>query len=52
MKFTVIFKYQSFYEDENKELLMVALNGGIFRIIPIDFWTKIRAFFYMYGSFR
>ncbi len=42
----------SFYEDENKELLMVALNGGIFRIIPIDFWTKIRAFFYMYGSFR
>ena len=42
----------SFYEDGNNELLMVALNGGVFRIIPIDFWTKFRAFFYMYGSFR
>ena len=39
-------------QDENNELLMVALNGGVFRIIPIDFWTKFRAFFYMYGSFR
>ena len=42
----------SFYEDENNELLMVALNGGVFRIIPIDFWTKVRAFFYMYGNFK
>ena len=42
----------SFYEDENNELLLVALNGGVFRIIPIDFWTKFRAFLYMYGNFK
>ena len=42
----------SFFEDENKELIVVTLNGGVFRIINIDWWTKLRAFLFMLVSFR
>lgn len=42
----------SFFEREDKELLAVALNGGIFRIVEIDFWTSMKSFFYMFGNFR
>jgi hypothetical protein len=42
----------SFYEDENKELIVVAINGGIFRLKEIDFITAVKGFFYMFGSFR
>jgi glucose/arabinose dehydrogenase len=42
----------SFLEDTDRELLAVAINGGIFKIVEIPFLTQIKAFFYMLGSFR
>lgn len=42
----------SFYEDQNNEILVVTLNGGIFRIEQISFINKIKSFLYMVTSLR
>lgn len=42
----------SFFEDDNNEIIVVTLNGGIFRIEEISFLNKIKSFFYMVTSLR
>tara|TARA_B100001971_G_scaffold129103_1_gene119057 strand:- start:105288 stop:106541 length:1254 start_codon:yes stop_codon:yes gene_type:complete len=42
----------SFFEDANNEILVVTLNGGIFRIEEISFMDTLKSFFYMVTSLR
>ena len=42
----------SFFEDENKEILVIMLNGGIFELTEISIWTQIKSFLFLFGSSR
>lgn len=44
--------FVSFAEGEDKEIYAVSLNGGIFKIVPINWKIWIRAFFYQLLNFR
>lgn len=41
-----------FYKDQNNEIYITAISGGVYKMQPISLWQALRGYLYMLTSFR